>query len=397
MKYGLTVLASPDAPLAQSGGQTGVGAGAEAPNPRAVLAAMIAQRELPPAPVTKDSPTVAAEAAPEELPPAVAEGEPGQEISSLPETESQEEVTAQAGTESGDETETDLSQGAGTGAATPAEWAKLSPTERKSALELVKQFQAGEIPRIAKLVAQKHTLEQTTEHLQKQVEELQQQVETAQATPVVAGASPLPEPVAKLKTVAEVQGRLDKVQADAEALTDFLDANPGDAQTTYQIGQEEFTRQQLIERRAALRQEARLLPQRGQQIVTAQQFAEARKQFAAQVVQEHPILADPDHPDAKVARQLAKLPQFANEVNGDYLALAVAIGDRTLKAQAAQRKAGVKPAVKPQGNIPTGKPHSASNAGGVKTPAGSAAAAMSRHQKEGSKGSFAALLSATGR
>lgn len=397
MKHGLSVMASPDSPLAPSGGPNGAGTPPVAEDPRAVLAAMVAQREMATAPEATVSQTAAAEVAPEESATEAAQGEPGEEILTPPETESQEATEAELPKEATSDETDEASNEAGTGP-TPPEWAKLSPTERKSALELAKTFKPGEIPRIAKLVALKHQLDQTIEAQQQQIEELTEAVASGANNPTAsaAGANPLPEPVAKLKTVAEVQERLEKVQGDAEALTDFLDANPGDATTTYQLGEQEFTRQQLIERRAALRQEAKILPKRAQQITTVAQREVERKQINAQLAAKFPVYQDAEHPDTKRAREFAKQPEFAGRADGDFLAFALARGLRELEAEV---KARSKPKVvaKPAGSIPTGKPHSAGGSAGAKAPTASAAAAMSRNQKEGSKGSFAALLAATGR
>lgn len=396
MKYGMSVLASPDSPLAPSGGQNGGGTPQEAADPRAVLRAMVAQREDAPAPETNSSQPAAAEATPEDSTEQVTtEENAGETDLTSPETaESQDETPAENEVESGDEASDDSES---ENAAAPQEWQRLSETERKSALELAKQLKPGEIPRIAKLVAQKHQAEQTIESLHQQLEELQ--AKASEAPAAASNATPLPETVAKLKTVQEVQGRLEKVQADVDALTDFLDARPGDLDTEYQVGEQTFTRQQLIDRRAALRAEAKALPKRGEQIAQAIQFDAARKEASRKTLTEFPQLSDPDHPDTKVARQLLKLPQFANEVNGEYLALAFAVGDRQLKEDAAKRKGGAaKPvATKPKGSVPLGKPHSANGSSGTKAAGQTIAAAMKRVQTEKSRDSFANLLAASGR
>lgn len=280
--------------------------------------------------------------------------------------------------------------------------AGLSPTERKSALELVKALQPGEIPRIAKLVSQRHAAEQTIEAQQRQIEELQARVETgsAAATPEAA----MPSTVAALKTVADVEARRQLAEANAEALQDFLDANPGDAGTSYTIDGREVTRQELIEKRKVWREELKALPRKAAQLQTHAQLNQARTAARAQLAADFPEFNDPENPDVKVAAQLVKGPKFADEVNADYLALAMARGHRELQAELAARKAGkngsafTKPAARQvaPGKVPPGKPHAPSGGAPAAVRGAGVKAALETHGKNGSRNSLAEVIRAGG-
>lgn len=380
------ILASTDSPLAPSGGQNG--AGQPKADPMAVLAAMVAQRDSVPAVAPDESPQESAQDSPEEPSAPALTGEPGKETLT-PETEpaadgAEPEADGEQPTNDPSPEQTELTTAL----------ADLSPTERKAALDLVKTLQPGEIPRIAKLVAQRHQLESTVEDLQKQLETAQSE---AVERPLVNGPGRLPESIAKLKTVEAVQQRYDEVEANADALTDFLDENPGDSETRYKIGEQEFSRKQLIERRAGLRAELKLLPKRGQQITQAAQFAHARQEASQAAIKRFPVLADPENPVTRKVRQLAALPQFASEPNGDELAYYFVLGKQVAEARKANGAAN--PPQRPVNpKIPLGKPHVAANGAAGRGPdAARINAAMEAHGKDRSLSSFAAVLEATGR
>jgi len=387
---------------------------------------MLAQGDPVTSPAPEGSPTPGAQPDPETVPSPAPETEPGQETlpaETPPEPPDPSEGGEGAGT---GEPETVLPES--DNAELTQALAGLSPTERQKALELVKALPPGEIPRIAKLVSKVHTAEQTIEAQAKRIEELETKGETP---PTATGASPLPTNVAKLKSLAEVNSRLDVVEGNANALQDFLDANPGDKNTVYDLtsgeavqaepdGKRFATRQQIVDQKAALRAEAKALPKRAQEITRQAQFNQAKTEARAKIVADFPYLSDPENPDTKAAQQLLKSDPVLNSyAHGDYLALALARGHRELQAEAAARKGnghgkingngngngnGKTPFGTPatgasqlRGKVPLGKPHApagvapprAADGANVKT-------ALEAHGKNGSRSSLAEVISAAG-
>jgi len=245
-----------------------------------------------------------------------------------------------AETESQSDTENNAENGNGDGAGLPPEIAALPDGERSKLLtQLAEAIKNGESVN-SLLRGHKYAtkLEAQLEELTAKVEQLQG--EESRGLRVESQPTALPETVAKLRTPAEVTARIQKVESEAEALQDFLDANPGDAGTVHQIGERQMTRQELINWRASLRAELKALPQRAQQIAQATEFQQKRKAVAQKVAADFPQVRDPENPDAVLARQLLSKPQFAGEVEAEYLALAMATGHRILQAQLAQKKNG---------------------------------------------------------
>jgi len=375
MKFRTQILASPDSPLAPSGGPNGV----DPSDPRAVLTAMVAQRELSPASELEDSPEPAATADPE-----------SQADTTAADTTGEDNLTSET-PPAGEDGATDPTEPEGE---TEEPTEVVDPNDAAEA-DIPKGAQA----RIDKLTAQKYQALEEVESLKAKVAELEAEQESLAVTSTATPAT-LPEAVAKLKTVAQVNERLKVVQSDLDALTDFLDENPGDGDAKYQIGGKEFSRAELVQRKAALRSEARALPQRSEAITFTAQFAQARQQATAALVKEFPVLSDPDNPVTKTARQLMQLPQFQRESNGDELAYLLARGYEVVTAERNRRKgAPGAPLVKrPTGKVPLGKPHVAANGGGRATNGEvNVRSALDRVSKEGSSESLAELLKATGR
>lgn len=337
---------------------------------------MVAQRESPPAPETQDSPTEAAPASPDAPTPPVESDEPGQ-ISD----------PAQAAAETGESPpEGDVE--------TPE---AAADENEESSVPADPKHKNGAQARIDRLTAEKTSLVTALAEAQARITDLESTVASAPAPGV---RQPFPETVAKLKTVEAVQTRLSAVETDVEALSDFLDTNPGDADTAYTIGEQQFTRKQLVERRAQLRIEAKALPQRAQEIANAAQLSTAQASARKQVLADYPWLADSEHPDTKAVQEVIKaMPAFKQTPSPEYWAAVVVKGQQALNAELEARK-GKKTVglARPAGKVPLGKPHTAANgAGGRINGNGDVKTLLERHGSERSAGSFAALLSATGR
>jgi hypothetical protein len=355
-------------------------------DPRSVLAAMVAQRELSPDPVIENSPTAAADVAPDDLTPPAAADETGQNLSP------EETVEAEAPTE--ESTESAAAAAAEPDAELVAAFKEFSPNQRQAALELAKNCKPGEIPRIATLLTERHQARETIEQLSAELEETKAAAANGAATAAPVTAA-MPATVAKLKTVAEVTARLEEVQGQNEAIQDFLDANPGDAQAEYQIGDKLVTRAQLIQQRAAIRSELKALPQRQGQLEWTAKVAGQQQEVQKFLKEKVPQFFAEGNPVGEAARKLAKSdPYVASLPNRDFVALCLAVGEAELRKQL---QPAAKPvAAKPNGTVPLGKPH-ANGAAAGKPANGNLATAISRHATERSKDSFAAILSATGR
>lgn len=361
---------------------------------------MVAARDLATAPEQTGSPTAEASSAPDAESAPMEESDAGQ--NHLPSDHGEETTpdadaaaTAGADVAAEESEETDSSSGAATDSA--AGGAGDEGTDPADEARLPKGVQQ----RIDKLTAQKYAALEAAEQAKAEAERLKQELEDAQLRGQAGkGETVVPEPVAKLKTVAEVEAEMERVNGDIDSLTDFLDRHPGEPDAEFSVGNQTFTRQQLIDRRAELRTVARALPKQARAITEAAQFKAAREAEHRKLVTEFPEWNDEKHPDVKTARQLLRLPQFQREPNGEYLALAIATGDRVLKEKLAARSGkGAQVLKKPVGKVAPAKPHAA--AGVAATPASSGKvnlkAVLERHQKDKSKDSFAALLSATGR
>lgn len=304
---------------------------------------MVAQAELPAAnEPTQNSPTPGAtEPGPETVPAPGAEPAPGQE--NLP-----PETTAPPG-----EGEQPPAPGETTEQPT-----STSPEEKQKAekdkAEKLKAKQAGQ-ERIDELTGKNYQLKGQLEELKIKLAEAEAKLEatTAGGPPTVApGPGALPPAVAKLKTLQEVEARLDYAESNADALQDFLDANPGSATTVYDInsgqqveepadGQRYFSREQIIARKAALRSEIKALPKRARELTQQAQFNQAKAEAHAKIVADFPYLNDPENADTKQAQQFLKTEPILNSYpHAEYLALALARGHRELQAEAAARKAG---------------------------------------------------------
>jgi hypothetical protein len=310
------------------------------------------------------------------------------------ETPQAEEQTPQG---EGDST-TDLSQSQDSELS--AEVQKLSPAEQTHLANMLKKLTAGEaswddLKRVPKL---KNQIEQLKQEFQSQIEALKSE-RAAEAQTLQTLPAQVPETVAKLKTAEEIEARLELAHSNAEALQDYLDANPGDAETRYQVGDQEFTRKQLIEKRAAWRGELRALPRRLSEINARAQFQQARHKAEADIRRDFPILNDEENPDTKMALKLAKDPRFAGDVAGDYMALALATGHRMLQAELTARKAKGNGGSRPAGKVPLGKP-GMTGAGGAPARTSSppnASELLKRVGTDRNKESFVALIEATGR
>jgi hypothetical protein len=350
-----------------------------------MFAEIVQQRDQPPSEKTK-SPKPGAEPgteAPAEQP------QPEETVQENLEAENPEPETTENPEPEASE-ETDLSQPPQTGnAALDAVLKDLNPDAVKHFVEIANAVQSGETS-IGQVKRQFKLGKEENAELAK----LREENERLKAQPPAATAGQLPDSVAKLKTAAEVDAREAQAQDSIDAIENFLEENPqggdiGNGQT--------FTRQQLVERKRALQQELRALPQQRKALEQSAQFERQQAEVTTATRRDFPQLNDPENPDTKLASDLVKGTPLLNAFpNRDYLALALAVGHRTLQADLNRRKAG--PAGKPvqtqrPGTVPAKKPHTAAPA--AAKPASVPAADLVKGVKD--KDSLAALLSATGR
>lgn len=265
----------------------------------------------------------------------------------------------------------------------------LNADARKHLIEMAQAVEKGETT-LGQLKRQLKLGRQENEELQ----QLREKVKTLESQPPVTSAPPnIPTTVAKLKTVEEVEQRQETAESSIRAIEDFLEENPSGGM----IGDREFTRPELIARKRALQDELKVLPKWSAQIVQRQQFSQQQAEARKQIVKDFPVLNDPENPDTKMAREFLKNPLVQSHVAADYMALALARGHRELQAELVKRKATTltaKPAAKPAGAVPVGKPHAGGTAPArtkVNVPTGE----LIKGVKD--KTSFAELLEATGR
>lgn len=361
------ILLATDPATAPTGGQNG----AASLDARSTLAEMLARRDAPEENATETSPTSSAEDDPEETDAPPAAVEPGQEDLPVEETPPAEGDEPQPEDEP---TETEVPKAEGADKGLP---------------EAVQK-------RIDKLTAQKYQTQEALDAAKAEVEQLRSEVEQLRSGAAVpSGNSPIPENVSKLKTVAEVTTRQQAVQAQLDELQDVLDENPGDSDTVIKIGQQEFTRGQLIAKRKVWRAEAQALPVHAQQLAAQQQATQQARQVNEMARQNHPWLADDANPETKEVREIVKRTGWT-----EITAAAYVRGMKSLKEEFAKKHPAAKPLTmtppKPvAGKVPAAKPHTANGgAAGGKTAGVTIKTALDAHGKTGSRSSFAALLAA---
>jgi hypothetical protein len=363
------ILRSPDTQAAPSGGHNGAAPAATAAvDPRGVLAAMVAQQDLPTSPEPESPAPVSAMEAPAAEPVPPTDPEPGQE--NLP---AENQPPAEPEPPADEPTEPDPSIDPEDDPAKPAS----NPNVQK---------------RIDALTRQKSELATENETLKAKVAELEGGARSA------SGPTSLPPTVAKLKTVAECESRLAAAQANMETIQDFLDANPGDATTEYNMGEKTVTRQELIESRKAWREEIRSLPQHAQTLAQQAQFAQTQTATRREVLTAFPYLDDPEHALTKaVAGKLKEAPFLKSFASPEYAALVWVKGELALKAeQAARAKPATAP--RPAGAVPARKPMTASAAPSrPDTQTATLKSALALNGKSGSKSSFADVIAQSGR
>lgn len=364
-----TVLLNTDSAPGATAGQNGAGS----QDPRAVLVEMLTQRDAPPQPVNETSPPDSADESPENTSAPVQEEEPGQENLTP-------EETAPAETE------------------TPVE----AETENEDEPNAVKDDKGWQ-KRVDKLTAQKYAAQEAAEAAQAEAERLKAEVEELKANDgrVVTNAA-TPEKVAKLKTVGEVQARMVTVEKQLDELQDYLDANPGHADTVHQLGEKQITRQELLNWRAELRSEAKALPQHADQLTAATQFTQKQKQLRDKFAEEFTWYADKEAPQTKAIQERLKTNPFLKQfASPEYAAHLWNLGEKAIQAERSSKAKGAKPLAmttpKPvNGKVPPGKPHAANGSAGSRG-TGDVKSITARHATERSSDSFAALLSASGR
>ena len=244
----------------------------------------------------------------------------------------------------------------------------------------------GEVKRRMKLGRQEN----------EELTQLRQEVERLKtAPPAVKSAAPIPETVLKLKTLEEVEARSELADTSIRAIEDFLEENPSGGV----IGDKEFTRAELIQRKRLFQDELKALPKQAQALQQRDQFNQVKTEARKQILADFPVLNDPENPDTKAAQSLLKSDPVINQYpNADYLALALARGHRELQAELAARKGGkpaAKPAAKPAGVVAPGKPHQGAAAPARSQNGAAPVGDLLKGVKD--KVSFAELLAATGR
>jgi hypothetical protein len=270
--------------------------------------------------------------------------------------------------------------------------AGLDETQRTQLLDMLKSVKEGGTS--WKDIKQGH---KAWQQYAAEMAAMKQQVEELKAAggsaPAEAGpAEALPEHLTKLKTADEVNRRMALARANVRQIEKFLDRNPDGGE----VDGKQFTREQVIASKHQWQDELEVLPQLAATLTRRSELARARAEASVQIARDFPEFNDPENPDTKLARQLLADPRFAQEVNGDYMALAMAAGHRLLQEKLKARKAPAKPAAKPQGKVPAGKPHAAAGAAPSRAAAGpSSRDLIARVQKENSRQALSALLATT--
>ena len=241
----------------------------------------------------------------------------------------------------------------------------------------------GEVKRIKDLLKEKSGLTQQLQVLEAKVAELEQ------GKPAETPLNPAEvNPLANLKTEQDLR----KAKRQMHEVLEFAEENPNGGSFRGQ----EFDETQVRELRRDARRALDLwLPERAEQLQRETVFQQQQTQHRQVFLREYPQFADPENPDAKVAATLAKSPYIRQQPNPDYIAAALAIGDRVLREQAAAK---AKPAAKPAaGGVPRAKPATATTAGSNSAPRSQVnlGAAIDQVKKERSRDALANLFAKT--
>jgi hypothetical protein len=385
---------TPNSEAAPPSGQNG--AGSAPVDPRAMLAQMVAQRDQPADPPPNDPSMPSAQDDPENPVPPAEPDQPGQD--NLPPDEGGSDPNKEPDT-------TDGASSTGQQENSPSDsdfnqaFKSLNADARKHLLEMAKAVangdtSLGELKRGHKLTSQ--------------IEELKQEIEKLKDAGAEPGApdgsrSTGPATVGKLKSVQEVEARIELAEKSAWELEKFLRRNPEGGV----IGEQQYTVDQIEGAIEGWRAELKALPKRAAAIQQQQQFSDQQAQVKSRVLQQFPELADPEQATAKAVRQkIAAAPFLKQFASPEYAAMIWIEGERVLNARAAARnsangangKPGTVAPAKPAGKVPLGKPHAAPGGSAPKVNGEvSVESALKSARTEGSRNSLARLLQATGR
>lgn len=350
-------------PSAPSGGQT-PGGSAGSVDPAVYLASLVAEREFPSAPANQELPTAT---------PHVAPG-----------------AASEHPTETRAVGETDLASGEDapqTGAETQEGVASddLSQTDSTRASD-----PEGFKRRVGKLLGENR-------QLQERVAALETELRTAQVESLPTAE--LPEDVAKLKTVADVEREAARAKTLVRRIQRELDMNPGGPDTEHELDGQTFRRQQLVEFRELLSDKLDTLPKRRAQIEAVAANANANAAQRAALARDWPVLQDPEAQTTQLFNRFMRLPHIASQPAAPVLAFTLARGYEAMTADlAARRNNGPGRTAVAAGRVPAGKPHTGGGAAAAQpTAGGQIRSALDRFEKESSNEAFAALLKATGR
>lgn len=378
------ILRDPQPAFAPTGGPNGAGATAE-PDAQSRLLEMLGKMDEPAADPTQNPTPSQPESEPETPQQPADDGEPGQnDLPPEEQPQGEDEVPPEG------ELKDDLSQPEKELA---EKFQKLNPDAKAKLLDMVNSIEKGETS-IGEL-KRGHKLTSQIAELQRQIEELKTEAETAATR---TGDTSQPPGVAKLKTVQEVDARLDAATDAVRAIEDFLEEHPEGGE----IKGKEFTRRQLIERKRELQDEIRQLPKRAQQIQQQTQMAQTQAQARSGFAKDYPWVDDPEHPSTiAVQNRLKTNPWLKNFASPEYVAHVWNLGEKAAQVEAAARKGGGKngtvPTTPTKPKVPSGKPHAPSSASLPRSnPKADVGAALNRARKEGSQSSLAALIDAAG-
>lgn len=376
MTQATTFAATSTAPAGGFGGVSGVSATL---SPLHALAHMLNEESQPDVPATDETPIASGPDAPENPPVPGAEDTPG-ELTSTP------EETPPAETEPGD----------GEPPNPVSDTAPAKPQITKATQE-----------RIDKLTAEKYRLREENEALQAKL------AEASEPRPTSPEARALPESVTKLKTLQQVQARHETLESAVDQLNDFLDANPGDPRTVYDLdtaepvnvesdGKRYLSRQQLIARRAEARAELKALPKHAQHIVRTAELKTTHAQHQARLQEKFPQLKDDSHAETQMYRAALALPELAQHPDAPLIAYKLARGHLLVEAEMAKANGNGKPLFgKPVSKVPVRQSGPSGNGALSPSRPGATDAQISQAMdglgRQGSKSSLAAVLSATGR
>jgi hypothetical protein len=174
--------------------------------------------------------------------------------------------------------------------------------------------------------------------------------------------------VAKLKDLNEVRAREHKARQAVRQLERVLRTPPNE-DGKYLLGEQAYTAEQIDSAIEGWQDELDAIPSRVEQIQQVSTVQAKRREFRQVFERDYPWAKDPDSQQNGAVREVLKrFPQFKQTVAPEYFAYVWHLGEKAAAAERTGRQFATKTVVaaKPNGKVPTAKPHGGTSSAAMK-------------------------------